>query len=81
MMDTDHHVMSTRLCAVLNTIGASEDIRQRFWDISIASEIAHTVTTLINGSNRRRSLYNVGSFCEGTTTLGLQSDRDLLICA
>ncbi|XP_053388982.1 uncharacterized protein LOC128552013 [Mercenaria mercenaria] len=69
--------VSLRLSEVLADIGVDERIvqkRRRKW---LLRESTQTISSQLQ--DRNASAYLLGSQCEGTTTLGLQSDIDVLV--
>ena len=70
--------LSVRVAKILDSIGASEEIRQHSIQTAVTSEILLTyLQRQIFGISA--SCYIFGSSSEGTTTLGLHSDVDRLI--
>lgn len=68
--------LSLRLCKILDSIGASEDNRMVHMETSITLEIINSCVI----KSKNKSSYIFGSRAEGTTTIGLNSDIDILYC-
>ncbi|XP_052790130.1 uncharacterized protein LOC128224353 [Mya arenaria] len=82
-MDRDpegQHVMSLRLSRVLRDIGVTKQMvarRRRTYSIH---EKMMNVITYIDNDRWIKNAFVFGSQSEGTTTLGMKSDRDILQC-
>ena len=70
--------LSVRLSQILDSVGASEEVRAQCWKYAKIREIADTTRAHI--LLRPSSWYIFGSYSEGTTIPGLESDRDFLMC-
>ncbi|XP_052816087.1 uncharacterized protein LOC128242799 [Mya arenaria] len=71
-------VLSLRLSRVLEDIGVNRYMiarRRRLW---LMRETSMTIGATLRGKNYK--FYQFGSQSEGTTTLGMQSDIDTLLC-
>ncbi|MES9883983.1 MAG: hypothetical protein ABW185_24315 [Sedimenticola sp.] len=77
-MGDRHRKLSLHLWEILDGRGLSERVREMTVHQTITKEILFTVGSNLTGENR--DYYHFGSSCEGTTTLGLQSDIDMLLC-
>ena len=65
--------LSLRLYDVLESIGASTEMRKRIIDRSTTREVLASIT-----NHPKRSVYMLGSGYEGTLTQGSQSDVDIV---
>ncbi|XP_060562592.1 uncharacterized protein LOC132722167 [Ruditapes philippinarum] len=70
--------LSLMLSEVLHDIGVNERIVMRRRRHSILRETMNNITFRLTDNNRTK--YYLGSQSEGTTTIGLHSDIDILIC-
>ena len=70
--------LSVRLYDVLDKVGASAEFRKLRQDCMISKEIINTFTD--QGSEKLISSYIFGSSSEGSTTPGMNSDTDWLLC-
>ncbi|XP_052789527.1 uncharacterized protein LOC128224000 [Mya arenaria] len=80
-MDRDpggQHVMSLRLSRVLRDIGVTKQMVTRRRRSSLFMEKTRTVWNI--EQNEKDRTYVFGSQSEGTTTLGMKSDTDVLKC-
>lgn len=68
--------LSRRLYHIMDDIGVSTEMRKVWMDQSITAEILQSV---LNSNWPKGSIYIIGSSFEGTTTLGLKSDVDLVL--
>ncbi|XP_052818092.1 uncharacterized protein LOC128244116 [Mya arenaria] len=78
MNKEDQRMMSMRLSRVLEAIGVNRymmDRRRRTW---LVRETMATISSQIKNINY--ITYHIGSQTEGTTTNGMESDIDILIC-
>ncbi|XP_053375112.1 uncharacterized protein LOC123533644 [Mercenaria mercenaria] len=73
-----YHSISKRLSEVLDDIGVNENIVMKRRRAALLTETMDTITYRANGE--QLTVYNLGSLSEGTTTLGLKSDLDILGC-
>ncbi|XP_045171927.2 uncharacterized protein LOC123533980 [Mercenaria mercenaria] len=73
-----YHNISMRLSEVLDDIGVNENIVIKRRRTTLLTETMVTINFRANG--KQCNLYYLGSQSEGTTTLGLQSDSDILYC-
>ncbi|XP_052073345.1 uncharacterized protein LOC127711356 [Mytilus californianus] len=74
-------IYSITLDNILETVGASEYVRRTQQHRSIMQELLISATRNITGSSiLKMYTYKFGSAIEGTTTPGLNSDQDCLIC-
>ena len=71
--------MSVRLYDVLDKVGASAEYRKLRQDCAISREIIDTLCTQLF-SRHISSSYIFGSSSEGSTTPGMNSDTDVLLC-
>ncbi|KAH3807678.1 uncharacterized protein LOC127834958 [Dreissena polymorpha] len=76
--NTFYKTLSKRLSSVLEDIGVSEATVLARRESFLLRETNITIKNTINGQTGR--YYHFGSQSEGTTTPGLQSDMDLLVC-
>ena len=77
-MDDSESALSLRLYDILENVGASEEIRARRQKTAFTKEILQTVTQKALTPNF--SIYTFGSYSEGTTLGGLNSDIDCVYC-
>ncbi|XP_052787689.1 uncharacterized protein LOC128222636 [Mya arenaria] len=77
--DPDHKAwMSLRLSRVLDDIGVNRRVVRKRRDTFLLREAVETITIKIFGENT--TSFHFGSQSEGSTTLGMNSDIDLLGC-
>ncbi|XP_076108647.1 uncharacterized protein LOC143076692 [Mytilus galloprovincialis] len=80
-MVDDIKIYSITLDNILETVGASEYVRRTQQHGNIMQELLISATQNITGSSiLEMYTYKFGSAVEGTTTPGLNSDQDCLIC-
>ncbi|XP_060581627.1 uncharacterized protein LOC132738176 [Ruditapes philippinarum] len=72
------HNISMRLSEVLDDIGVNETMVMKRRKIFMLMETMHTIQYSLN--DRNDTIFYPGSQSEGSTTLGLQSDVDMLFC-
>ncbi|XP_045191872.2 uncharacterized protein LOC123548570 [Mercenaria mercenaria] len=73
-----YHNISMRLSEVLDDIGVNENIVTKRRMATLLQESMFTITSKATGIPQ--TLYKLGSTSEGSTTLGLNSDTDILNC-
>ena len=78
-MEGEYHDLSLRLYEVLDWVGASEEMRGKYREKALVKEILGTIQYQYFEPSFS-GLYVFGSSCEGTTTPGLNSDSDNLVC-
>ncbi|XP_052785882.1 uncharacterized protein LOC128221341 isoform X6 [Mya arenaria] len=77
--DPDHKAwMSLRLSRVLDDIGANRQVVKKRREIFLLREAVDTIINKLHGTNH--TCFHFGSQSEGTTTLGMNSDIDVLLC-
>ncbi|XP_052785902.1 uncharacterized protein LOC128221344 [Mya arenaria] len=77
--DLDHKAwMSLRLSRVLDDIGANRQVVKKRRETFLLREAVDTIRIKLLGSNV--TCFHFGSQSEGSTTLGMNSDIDLLLC-
>ncbi|XP_053402063.1 uncharacterized protein LOC128557791 [Mercenaria mercenaria] len=77
--DPDYYwIVSLKLSEVLNDIGVDERMILKRRRMALLRETMQTCNHRLQGGNN--SFYNFGSQSEGSTTIGLYSDTDLLFC-
>ncbi|XP_052818536.1 uncharacterized protein LOC128244583 isoform X2 [Mya arenaria] len=77
--DPDHKAwMSLRLSRVLDDIGVNRRVVRKRRETFLLREAVETITDKISGQNR--TSFHFGSQSEGSTTLGMNSDIDVLSC-
>ncbi|XP_052776642.1 uncharacterized protein LOC128214288 [Mya arenaria] len=78
--DPDHKAwMSLRLSRVLDDIGANRRVVMKRRDTFLLREAIETLTDKLDGLNS--TMFHFGSQSEGSTTPGMNSDIDMLICS
>ncbi|XP_053375080.1 uncharacterized protein LOC128547207 [Mercenaria mercenaria] len=74
-----YHNISMRLSEVLDDIGVNENIVMKRRRTALLGETMDIISYRAIGE--QGTVYNLGSQSEGTTTVGLQSDTDIFVCA
>ncbi|XP_053402139.1 uncharacterized protein LOC128557805 [Mercenaria mercenaria] len=75
-----YHNISMRLSEVLDDIGVDEYIVMKRRRANLLNETMQTIHFRGSFTHSQKTVYQLGSQSEGTTTMGLQSDTDILIC-
>ncbi|XP_060568762.1 uncharacterized protein LOC132727342 [Ruditapes philippinarum] len=71
------NILSLKLSEVLEDVGVNEEMVMKRRRVHMLAENIHTVS--LKSICENRTVYNFGSQSEGTTTIGLNSDTDILL--